>query len=278
MASGRFSYGNATFVDAPTFHPAGGGVLDVAEVRDVVSGDPALRGFTYETELSDVGLGTVTGFVQSSTSPLAEGASHSYETSFDPFTIYGAAGVDSGAGDTLQSVAEKAERRLTLAEGLTVERAMWEAGGILPTQATVLRSGAAIRTKLAVGILAETYAQNTNGTPYFWGGRRVANEISAQQLVDFDVADAELKGGGALINGAGFFAKTTIGGTTPSADQVWLFASGTPLLYRGSVGVTSAHGASNSAGMNNRLLGFAQRTYVPSIDGPVYAVLVDLTL
>lgn len=278
MASGRWSYGNGTFVDAPTFHPAGGGVLDVAEVRDVQSGDPALRGYTYETELGDIALGTVTGYAQSSTAAMAEGQSHNFELSFDPFTIYAAAGVDAGAGDTEASVAEKAQRRFELAEGLTVERAMWETGGILPAQASLLRSGNPIRTKLAIGILAEWYAQNTNGTPYFWGGRRIANEIAANQLVDFDVADAEVKGGGALINGAGFFAKTTIAGVTPSADQVWLYATGTPLLYRGTVGTTSGGFNQPTASANNRLVAFASRTYVPSIDGPVAAVLVDLTL
>lgn len=278
MASGRWSYGNGTYVEAPSFTPTGGGLLDLAEVRTVASGDPALRGYIFESELPETALGTVSGYVQSSTAALNEGLGHQYENSFDPFTVYGAFGIDAGAGDTVADAQTRAQRRLELGEGLATELALWNTGGILPTQANVVRTGP-LKAKLAVGLLAEWWAASNNGVPYFHAGRRVTNEIAASQLTDFTADDASVKGGGALINGAGYSAKTTIATVTPSADQAWLFISGKPLLYRGGIGLTAQNGfAGPAATANNRTTAFALRTYVPSIDGPIGVVLVDLTL
>lgn len=278
MASGRWSYGTKTYVEAPAFTPTGGGLLDLAEVRDVEPGNPALRGYMFETELAEVALGTVSGFTQSSTAVMPEGDGHSYEVSADPFTVFGSAALDQGAGATEAEMRTRAERRLELGEGLAAERALWETGGILPTQATVVR-GTATKTKIAVGLLAEWWGASNNGVPFFQAGLRIASDVAAQQLVEFNEEDAQVKGGAALIVGRGYYAKTTIGAVTPSADQAWLYISGKPLLYRGSVGVTSASGiASPTATTNNRVVAFASRTYVPSVDGVIGAVLVDLTL
>lgn len=281
MAQGAFAWGR-TYVDAPEFTPTGGGLLYAAEIREVADGAPELRGYSFDSDAAEVNVGTTafSGDVNT-TGALTPGDNTQLSVSDDPFTIYGAFSGTMPIRTEEEALARAAER-LALGEGVGVERAFWK--GILAKQAAgnLLRGTTAVKADIGLGIVAEYMGEHFNGVPHFHAGRRLSNKLAGLQLVNLpDEGNASIKGGGALVNGAGYAAKTAINtaadgsGTavTPTTDQVWLVATGSPLFYRGPVG-PSGHAKFSI----NQVSAYAQRTYVPSIGGPVVAVLIDLTL
>lgn len=275
MAQGVRPYGTS-YVTAPDFTPATGGLLQVATVRTVNDYDPALRGFIFDSDSSETALGTVdyvTGAtINMNTAAMSEGDGHLYKTSRDPFTVYGAFELSLPL-TTAAEAQTRAENRLAIGESIAVEAGVWN--GALPGLAAgnILNSGTATPAKKALGILAEYLGHTFGGVPYFHGGRRLSNELAGLQLVNLpDTGDAFVKGGGLLVNGGGYFGKNGPDSKTATADQVWLYGTGTPLLYRSPVLVLES-----PKPKTNREAAYALRTYVPAFDGPVAAILVDLS-
>lgn len=277
MASSPFNYSRATPVAAPSFLPTEGGLLDAAQVVEVKAGDPRLRGYYFESHAGEVDLDDVTydDLKAIEALPDAEGEDLDFVTSLDPFTMAKSFDLTFIAAG-LEPLEQRVSDFIKHAEARKVERKVW--AGALPTAAAanVLHGGAALKPIKAVGLALEWIADHFAGVPYLHAGRRVATEIAGAQLTvlpDDGMALAAIKGGGRLVNGAGYSAKTAIGAVTPTADQAWLFVSGTALLMRGPLTVTPE--APGYEVDRDRRTAF--RTYVPSLDGAVAAVLVDLS-
>lgn len=263
-----------TYVAAPDFTPAAGGLLAAAQIREVGNDDPAMRGYMFDSDSAEVALGTVAFSSINATTTLTTGDGPVYYTSGSPFSVY--AGFDfaplSGASD--QEAQDRAAARLKLGEGLAVETEFWTVMLAATGVANVISAGTAYKPLQALGLVAEYMGLHFNGVPFFHAGRRVSTALAGNQLVNLpDMGDASVKGGGLLVNGAGYVDKTgPTGATAATANQAWLYASGTPLLYRAEpVPVFAPDYA------HNQRSAWMERTYVPSIDGPTVAILVDLT-
>lgn len=272
----EFTYTGKVYTDAPPFTQPEGGLLDAAALRTVKQGDPLLRGYIFESHAGEVVLDDYTFNPIGTADPaLGAGLGVSFVSSGAPFTAD--AVVDLNWIDLEPETAQaRVEERFAHAEFLKVESKFWT--GPLAGAASLQRSGTALKPSRALGFLAEWIGTRFPGVPYFHAGRRVSNEIAASQLTvlpDDGLAVAKVKGGGVLINGAGYTDKAgPTGATAATADQAWLYVSGTPLLVRGPVVVTPT--VPRYLDGNNDLAA-AFRTYVPAIDGPVAAVLVDLS-
>lgn len=277
MVAAQFSYPKRTYTTAPQIVPPRGGLLDTADVRDFAASDPILRGYVYETHAGDVVADDVSFSVADATgdATFAVDGDLVYVTSLPSFTISSEIHLELLDETYAGTVEERAAARFALAEGIKVEDEIWK--GALAANATLLRSGTALKPSKAIGYLAEWIGTRYAGVPHFHAGRRVSNEIAASQLTvlpDDGMSAAQVKGGGILVNGAGYTDKTgPTGATAATTDQAWLYVSGTPLLVRGPVIVPPnapdyAHNVDRSVAM---------RKYVPSFDAPIAAVLVDLT-
>jgi hypothetical protein len=283
MATGAFAFGR-TYVDPPAITPTGRGLLHIADVRDVAEGSPEMRGWTFDSDSGEVVVNDVafSGGIYSTTAMTDDADESNLYSSDDPFTIYGSYAGVMPIRDVEEANA-RAKGRLEIGEGLAVERHFWADTLAKHAAGNLLRSGTAVSPKLGLGLLAEWSGSHYAGVPLFHAGLRGVNELAAQQLAvlpDDGALPASTKGGGVLVPGAGYTAQPTINtkadgsGTaiTPSADQVWLFASGVPVLYRDPI--TEAAAPKWSI---NQVRAFAQRTYTPGVDGPVAAVLITLT-
>lgn len=279
MAVTQFGYPRRTYTEAPPLLPPRGGLLDAAFIKDVGAGDPLLRGFIYESHATDVTADDVTFTSVSAISDatFATDGDLVFTTSLNPFTI--SSEIHLGLLDETYAgtVQERAQARFALAEGIKVETEIWTGALSTAGSTTLLRSGTALKPSRAIGLLAEWIGTRYAGVPHFHAGRRVSNEIAASQLTvlpDDGTKAAQVKGGGVLVNGAGYIDKAgPTGATAATADQAWLYVTGNPVLVRGPVILTPT--APDYA--HNLDRAFAIRTYVPSLDGPIAAVLVDLT-
>lgn len=282
MATSVMPYGR-TYVDPPGLTPSSRGLLYTAEVRTVADSDPALRGFVFDSDSGENAVDVVsfTGSADS-TNTMADNPDESnLYASDDSFTVFGSyAGVMP-----IRSVEEanaRAAKRLQNGEYIGVEKAFWSGTLAKHAAGNLLAAGAAVSPTIGVGLLLEWGARYYAGVPYLHTGLRAANQFASLQMVDLPGLGEtpDLRGGGMLVPGAGYYSQLTINtaadgsGTaiTPTANQVWAFASGKPLLYRGSILPTSA-----PAWSINQVHAFAQRTYTPGVDGPVAAVLITLT-
>lgn len=281
MATGAFAFGR-TYVDPPRVIPSGRGLLYAAEVRDVAAGSPEMRGFTFDSDSSETTVGVVsyTGSINS-TSGLTDDPNESIlYSSDDPFTIYGSyAGVMPIRNP--EEANARAAKRLALGEGIGVERGFWVNTLAKHANGNILRA-TAVTPKLGLGLLLEWAGLHYAGTPLVHMGVRAANELAGGQLLNFPEEGAPTsKGGAIIVPGSGYTVASTVNtnadgtsGTavTPTADQAWLFTSGTPLLYRDPV--TSLVAPKWSI---NQVRAFAERQYTAGVDGQVAAVLINLT-
>lgn len=282
MATALMPYGR-TYVDPPELVPSARGLLYAAEVRTVSDDDPALRGFVFDSDSGEntVGVTVFTGSPDSTTALVDNPDESNLYVSDDPFTVYGSyAGVMPIRSQ--EEANKRAAARLTNGEYIGAEKAFWNGTLAVHAAGNILAAGAAVTPTIGVGLLLEFGARNYAGVPFLHAGLRAANQFASLQMVDMPGLGQtpDLRGGGTLIPGAGYYDVPTIntiaGGTgtavTPAANQVWAFVSGKPLLYRGQVIPTGA-----ADWQHNQVHAFVQRTYTPGVDGPVAAVLIDLT-
>lgn len=279
MAQGILPYGRS-WVQPPSITPSGRGLLYAADVREVADDDPALRGFAFDSDSNEMALSTV-GFSGSAdhTNSLTDNTDAPIFTSDDPFSVYGSFAGTMPVRDPEQANA-RAAARLRQGEGYAAEQAFWTATLAAHAAGRVL-SATAVSPKLGLGLLLEWAGKNYAGIPYIHAGVRAVNELAALQLVNTpDEGAPTIKGGSFLVPGTGYFATPTINtaadgsGTavTPSTNQVWLFASGRPVLYRGQIGAEVAPKWSI-----NQVRAYAIRTYTPGVDGYVAAVPITLS-
>lgn len=273
MATSAFGYGLRVPVPPPAVVPSGRGLLFAADVRDVPDGAPELRGYYFDSDSAETTVGVVSynGTIHD-TGAMADNQDIPQYQSDDPFSVFGAF-TGTMPIRSAEEANARAAARLKIGEGLGVEKAFWNGTLALHAAGNVLNGGTAVTAKLGVGLLMEWAGKNYAGVPLLHAGLRAVNELSSLQLVDLTGEGVpSVKGGAVLVPGAGYYDTPSISGTTPAANQVWVFASGRPLLYRGNITPTVA-----PAWSINQVRAFAQRTYTPGVDGLVAAVLVNLT-
>jgi hypothetical protein len=272
----QFSYGKS-YTDAPAFTKPEGGLLEVAAIKTVAASDPILKGFIFESLASDMQLDDYTYNPVGTPDPsLGTPTPLNFISNSQEFTIDSVVEFNWIELQTMDAQ-QRAVERFATAEETKVETEFWTK--TLATAGIAPRTTTALKPAKALGYLAEWIGTRFGGVPYFHCGRRVANEIAAAQLTvlpDDGLNAAKIKGGGVLINGAGYVDKggPTAQATTATVDQAWLYVSGTPFLVRGPVVLAPTTPRYQDLN-DDRSVAF--RKYLPAIDGPVAAVLVDLS-
>lgn len=147
------------------------------------------------------------------------------------------------------------------------------------TTATV--SGSATSMTRAVGALEKWLGDNYAGRGFLHATRQCAANASATNQIRIANNDAETSPlltplGTRWIFGGGYDG-TGPANAAPGTNQAWIYATGVVSLYRNTpdVPIDLPVGVNR---LNNQVFLIGEQQYIATIDGPIGAALVDLTL
>jgi len=246
-------------IEAPDIAPVRGGLLQHANVVPA-QGHYFIDGIQYQTE-----------FLTPPQPIPTDGSDKEFERNEDllkgnPFTIY--KGVDESLFRQSETEA-KVEKAFERGEGYAVERALQTvllnplAVDITPT------AGTAIPVKHALAVIEQYAGANYAGLPLIHASR-FGTAIAAGELEVGDDWTLHTKQGTPFANGAGYTAEGP-GGVTATGTQFWMYVTGQVNLFQGELATTSAH-----ALQQNRALALVERSYIPTVERFVAAVLTTL--
>lgn len=254
-----------TVVPAPQVAPMASGLYAVADVQSASGHE--INGVTFETELGfDVNLiadNTIT-CIGTATKTFDEGLE--FEEGL-PFTLYSGVLCKMFQGDDFEA---KAVSRLQAAEERGVEKYIWE--NLFADRGVDLTpAGGAVSPTIGLGLLEEFAGTHYAGKPTVHVGRRGAVSFNHANLISDNggTAGTETKTGSDFANGAGYIS---LDGPSTAADgEVWAYITGRVSIRRGDVGSFTV----DQPTTNNRIA-LAERTFVPTVDMIVGAVLIAL--
>lgn len=256
----------ARYVEAPTITRTSGGILDRAQVIDIVGGDlNELMGVMYESD-SCWPVRLVTLDVNSCVSTAAKTFdAFGFETG-TPFHIY--AGVDCSV--LAGNFEAKATTRLELGETRAVEKQLWE--NTFRTEAVnITPAGGAVSPKVALGLLEEFAGASYAGVPTLHVGKRGAVFLASENLLKLDAAEPVTVGGSIVVPGSGYTSLIGPGGVVATATEVWVYMTGHIVLRRGPITTIPAIDQ-----YTNSSIVLAERTYVPTVDCFTVAIRMSL--
>ncbi len=216
-----------------------------------------------------------------------------------PFTVY--AEVDCApVGDFWERGSAIVERLLTENEQYQVERAVWtgQAGGqeivyphlaantvitnvnevkvvTLQTAATIVTGSAGIGVSPArgIGLLEAAGYGCYRGTGVIYAPVLAVPSLVNQGMIYRDGARLRTINGSYVVSGGGF-ANTGPDGSAAPAGTAWLYFTGQPFIYRGSVRSFMAEQSLDRS--TNMYKAIAERTYLFGWDCCHYAVLINV--
>lgn len=254
-----------TVVPAPQVAPMADGLYAVADVQTAEGHE--INGVTFETELGfDVNLIADDSITCIATAAKTFDEGLEFEDGL-PFTIYAGVLCKMFQGDDYEA---KAVSRLQAAEQRAVEAYLWT--NIFADRAVDLTpAGGAVSPTIGLGLLEEFAGSNYTGKPTVHIGRRGAVSFNHANLISDNggVAGVETKTGSNFANGAGY---TSLEGPSTAGDgEVWAYITGQVSIRRGEVFSQTV----DEVTTNNRTA-LAERTFVPTVDMIVGAVLIAL--
>lgn len=244
-------------IEAPEISAARGGLLEVLAPADG-DGHLTYHGVTYE--------GGLCGPARDYTPGEDKIFDRQTVLNGEPFVIYRGVEVNLFARDNAKALVEE-----TFAAGETyaVERGLQRttlnpnAVDITPTP------GTPVSTKVGVGLL-EQYAGDYYGGLPMLHVNRFGTAVLAGDLEVDDQFRLTTKQGTPVANGAGYSA-TGPGDVAAAAGQFWVYVTGQVNLWRSDV---SVHVTDDM--INNQTHALAERSYVPTVECLVAAVLVTV--
>lgn len=265
MTSGRIR------VDAPAIKPAPG-IFDVVTPQELGANEiHQLMGVEYESAAC-----IPVNFVALDPDSCIATEEKEFEglgfEQGDPFHIY--AGVECNLfGSTEADYAQKAQERLELGEQRAAEQALWDQT-FRQRAVNLTPAGGAVSPAAALGLLEE-YAGNTyGGVPVIHAGRRLSVLLAAKSAVK----GSETVTGSDFVNGAGYFGvagpddeEAVPAPIVAGENEAWMYVTGAVSLRRGPARI---HNAVST--VSNDRIALAERTYVPTVDCMVGAILVTL--
>ena len=263
MTSGR------TRVTAPTVAPAPG-IFDVSAPQTLSEGDiHQLMGVEYESE-SCVPINFVTLDPDSCIATAAKETEGLFFEQGDPFHIYAAVECNLFLSGEYES---KAAARLEAGEQRAVEEQLWE-HTFRDRAVNLTPAGGAVSATIALGLLEEYAGTVYGGIPTVHAGHRLTVHLAAKGLVK----GTELATKSKFVSGAGY---TGVTGPDDEAvppapvvagvNEVWMYITGEVALRRGPTRTFTA-----TETVTNDLMALAERSYVPTVDCMVGAILVTL--
>lgn len=245
-------------IDTPTLTPMRGGLLEVAEVIDTDgAGGLLLNGVTYRANLCG----------KNRTIP-AEGVNKTFDIQTvltgTPFGTY--RGVEGALLVDRDNAVAQAQVAYSAGESYGVERGVQT--GLLSPNAVDLTPtpGTAVTNpRLALGLLEQYAADNYSGLPILSGNRIAVGLIPELQINDGKLSTIH---GTPIANAAGY-ATDGPGAAVSTNGTAWLYISGKITIWRGPGGPYEAYDLKG-----NRVYGLMERTYVPTVECFVAAILV----
>ena len=244
-------------VDAPAVQPAKGGLLSVANVIPD-NGRAGKEGVRF--------LARLTGVPQVVPGP-GENKEFDRQTviSGTPFTIY--RGVETNLFEALD-VQVLADDVFTAGESLAVEAALQ------PVLNTVAQDftptpGTPVSVAEGVALAEEWIAERYSFLPILHMNRYGAAHTSSKGMIRLEDGRIETFQGTPVANGAGY-GPVGPGAITATAGRYWIYVTGQVNLWQGPLVKAQA-----PALANNFERALAERTYVPVVDSPIGAVLVQ---
>lgn len=262
-----------TYVPAPAGRQVRpGGLLSVAEIRDAGIGAAELRGYAFETEAAIAG--GIYDYSTNSGSPLSFQSGITVQQALTSFEVYATAEINAlFAGEYDPEI--RAALRLEQNESRLAEKEFELA--FLAALATDITPtpGTAVRPAIALAVLAQYAADHYGFLPTLHLSVRAALQLGEPfGLVEFSDGRARLVADGSpIVVGTGYSgSKPWSAAAVPTADQQYLYATGSVLLYRSAVETDRGSQYLDTNGDH----AIAFRTYVPSIETFAVAVLTDL--
>lgn len=244
-------------VDAPAIKPAAGGLLAVANVIPD-NGRAGYQGVQYVPRLQALARpvptpGTDKEFDRQS---VVQGL---------PFTVY--RGVEANLFEQFD-VETLAGDAFTSGESVAAEIALQPVLNNAAQDATPI-PGTAVGLVEGVATLEQWIGERYGGLPILHMSRYGATHTSSHGLLRPQGTDLVTYQGTPVANGAGYGAAGP-GAVTAAAGEFWVYVTGQVNLWQGPLTKVSAPDPGQ-----NRMLGLAERTYVPVVDAPVGAILVQ---
>lgn len=246
-------------VDAPPLKPMTGGLLSVANVVPDPQGRTGYEGVRF--------LGHLAGPAKVVPAP---GTPKEFERQAVvqgvPFKVY--RGVETNLFEQFD-VQALADEVFTAGETLAAEAALQPvlngaAQDVTPTP------GTPVGVVDGVAILEEWIAERYGGLPLLHMSRYGATHTSSKGLLRPDGTDLVTFQGTPIANGAGY-GNTGPGGVVATyPGRYWVYVTGQVTLYQGPL--VKAEATDHT---HNHERALVERTYVPVVDGPVGAVLVQ---
>jgi hypothetical protein len=262
-----FPHNGRTFVQPPTLTPTEGGIFQAAEVLPV--GVHELMGVYYAAQSTHQLESVNADLATCIEAALAEPEGFNFVESEEPIVVNTAVKCWLSGG-TEQEYLDEAGRRVDESSQHSVERWLWEK--VFPAKAIdITPEGGAVKPKAGLGIALERVARDYNFVPTVHFGIRLGVSLVGGELVKFDSGEASAVGGAKAVNGGGYFSKTGPGGKVAGANEAWLYVTGQIVLRESDVSTYVADDLKH-----NTRIAYGLREYIPTIDGPVVAILTTL--
>lgn len=283
-------------VDPPVFHPAGYGLLSVAEPA-ADTADPHWRnGVQYQPVYCGPALNTTAFCVSGGPTKAALPAGWPVKAA-DPFTVYGWLDC-SPVGYSPEAWKQTTIQALVNNEAAAVEAAFWTGAitgqtlyphlaantavfegtpGVsqqvtVQTAAGVVITGGGVDIVEAVGLLEGAMGGCYGGTPVLHVPRRALANMAAWSLVVKDGPRLRTPAGSLIAAGLGY-PGTGPDGTLP-ANALWCYATGAVKVWRSAIELTGRNPAEWVGRAHNDQTLVAERTYVIGWDCCHFAVPV----
>lgn len=192
-----------------------------------------------------------------------------------PMVVYGSYGCQA-ASRPLSEARDRARTHLATGEERAVERAVWTGEvGSTPTFADAVDltpAGGAVPVADGLGILEDAVGRLSSGLGVIHAPRLVAPHLSRDGIVSRQGQRLETMLGNYVALGAGYPAAAGPG--AQGDGEVWMVATGIPMVWRGEMLVTPEDDLQVRRD-DNELEVIAQRTVAVGWPGPTVAVLVD---
>lgn len=250
-------------IDAPVSERPRGGLLDVADIRDLLNGQVD---FDFTTlACMDVEAGEFCGPRDPGDPKLTWTPDWSRDTvKFSAYSFLNCGLLTFGWRDGVSDSDERADKSWALAEGKGLERAFMERVlGVAPSVNLVTAYGTPTTAKAAIAILESYAAVNYNGVPTLHLPLAVASAAFEDGLLVWDGAMVRTALGSKVVIGRGYDQYTVSPtGAPPVAGRSWIYVTGEVVI--GRIGALVKAPAADVA--KNQAYILLEQSYMATVD------------